>query len=266
MNRPTWIRVTRQNPCRICSRGDWCTVSEIGSACCRVESDRPLKNGSWLHKFDGPVPKLPRREKTPTLSALLDAQSLIEKWRLSTNGEIDQLARDLTVSARSLLDLGTVWAAPHRAYGFPMTNQDGVVTGIRLRATDGKKWAVKNSKAGVFFPTGAMIRLSTTRVFICEGPTDTAALLSIGLFAIGRPSCLGCEQIVCDLLRNLGTREAVLITDNDAPGLRGAEKLQTALRVRTAFLVPPAKDARAFVAAGGTAQLLESMLNNCIWK
>lgn len=262
-----WTRVTRDEPCAICGRPDWCTKTDDGSCCMRIESERAMHNGGWFHRdLEKRNTLFKRREKTPTLSNLLDATSLIEKWRLSTNGEIDQLARDLSVSARSLLDLGTVWAAPHRAYGFPMTNQDGVVTGIRLRATDGKKWAVKNSKAGVFFPGGAMTRLSTTRVFICEGPTDTAALLSIGLFAIGRPSCLGCEQIVTDLLRNLGTREAVLITDNDAPGLRGAEKLSAALRVRTAFLVPPAKDARAFVAAGGTAQLLESMLNNCIWK
>ena len=48
-----WLRVSRQTPCHICDKGDWCTLSTDGSvACCmRTESDSRVHNGGWLHRL-----------------------------------------------------------------------------------------------------------------------------------------------------------------------------------------------------------------------
>ena len=51
-----WIRVSPKEPCRICKRVDWCCRGEIFDNCMRVESDRPAKNGGWLHKIDATAP------------------------------------------------------------------------------------------------------------------------------------------------------------------------------------------------------------------
>jgi len=52
-----WRRVSRQSPCSVCGRADWCTFTSDGTAACcmRVESQRPLKNGGWLHRLSEPV-------------------------------------------------------------------------------------------------------------------------------------------------------------------------------------------------------------------
>ncbi len=48
-----WQRVSRQRPCPVCSRRDFCEVSQDGETvhCMRVASDRPMlyRQGGWLH-------------------------------------------------------------------------------------------------------------------------------------------------------------------------------------------------------------------------
>ena len=47
-----WLRVTRQRPCAICHKADWCTYSSDGrvASCMRVEGEKRLRNGGWLHR------------------------------------------------------------------------------------------------------------------------------------------------------------------------------------------------------------------------
>jgi hypothetical protein len=57
----TFVRVTRQNPCPICERPDWCSVADDGSIviCMRVSdgSVSETKNGGYLHvPCDNPEP------------------------------------------------------------------------------------------------------------------------------------------------------------------------------------------------------------------
>ena len=66
---PEWHRVTKMNPCGICKKPDWCTVSEDGSAACcmRVESDKLAGNGGHIHKLSGSIATLtPKRKSAPT--------------------------------------------------------------------------------------------------------------------------------------------------------------------------------------------------------
>src|SRR6185295_4140079 len=111
-----------------------------------------------------------------------DFAGLMAGW--PTHG-LSTFAATLGVKSEALEALGCAWAEPYRAWAFPMRNGDRNVIGIRLRNDAGHKWAVKGSKQGLFSPSYPASQTG----FICEGPTDTAAALSIGLWAIGRPSC-----------------------------------------------------------------------------
>ena len=240
-----WQRVSRREPCRICGKSDWCTVSDDGAACCmRVESEKPLRNGGYLHKLDAPTnqpyrPAMRREPPTPPI----DAAAMLERWKQATEPAlVVGFADEFGVDPLSLLVLGAVWANEHHALAFPMHDGAGRVVGIRLRTPEGDKFAVKGSKAGLFFAPAVKPQ---PIVFILEGPTDTAAALTLGLFAIGRPSCLGCHSEVIQTIRRLGCRKAVIVSDSDEPGHRGAEKLQEALPVPSVIFTPPAKDLRA---------------------
>ena len=69
--------------------------------------------------------------------------------------------------------------------------------------------------------------LRENTLIVCEGPTDTAAILDLGFDAIGRPSCHGCEDYVRDLARG---KDMVILADDDGPGRDGAIQLAKAIR------------------------------------
>ena len=184
--------------------------------------------------------------------------------RRTNPADLERHAGDLGVTASSLSRLGAAWAGPYRAWAFPMKDVDNKTVGIRLRAEDGSKWAVSGSKQGLFRPIGQPGEGEP--VLICEGPTDTAAMLDLGFFALGRPSCVGCDDTLATMLKGV---DAVIVSDFDEPkqrpdgttwlpGKEGAEKLALALfrgRARSVKIIYPlvGKDARAWVQAGATA-------------
>ena len=99
-----------------------------------------------------------------------------------------RLETSLGLPASALVSLRVGWSADDKATTWPMMDHDGNVVGIRLRCMKtGRKWSVKGGTSGVFLPVG--LPKETKRLFIAEGPTDTAAMLSIGFNCIGRPSC-----------------------------------------------------------------------------
>lgn len=167
-----WTRVTRRNPCVICSHDSWCGVSPDGrqAICMRVESDHPTKNGGWLHNLSGTTGKseatrgnavhaacfpATTENKTngvqvPTAQTSLDCDKLLANWRQHQNGQLELFAATIGVSQDALRLLGCVWASEHRAFAFPMRDASGRVIGIRLRNERGDKWAVKGSRQGLF--------------------------------------------------------------------------------------------------------------------
>lgn len=230
----------------------------------RIESSRPAKNGGWLHLPDKAWPRsVERKIVMPVLVKKLDCNKLLGRWNNETTTQVEALAETLGVTLLSLTELEACWAEEHQAFAFPMRDDSTEVVGIRLRSPE-RKWAVKGSKAALFIPMEATKRLSLRLILITEGPTDTAAALSLGFFAIGRPSCQGSEEMISRAIAGLGTGEAVICYDNDAPGIKGAERLSKAIRCRTAKFLPPKKDLRTFLNRGGSHLLLESMLKDCI--
>jgi len=268
MYHSSWLRVSKKDPCRVCEKADWCTYTEAGAACCmRVESLKPLKNGGWLHKSNertAPV-YYQKRTQAPTIESAPDFDNLCKNWSQETSaGQIARLASDLDVCPMALVNLGCAWARPYKAWAFPMKDPMGKIIGIRLRAWNGQKWAVKGSRAGLFIP--GVLPSNENVLMVVEGPTDCAAALPLGYAAIGRPSCLGCEDEVKKFMAHRRFSRALIVTDNDTPGLRGSNKLQLHLNVRSCVWAPPAKDLRQFLSAGGNRQVVDSLLKDIVWS
>jgi hypothetical protein len=259
-----WFRVTRKEPCAICHKGDWCTRSADGAACCmRTESDRPMRNGGWLHKSDKSKPVKPVvRYVAPTPQP--PCAAMLKMWKIQTQqSPVVILANKLGVSVESMNWLGCVWNG--REYAFPMRDGMGKIVGIRLRTPHGDQFAVKGSHAGLFIPDLKEFPDLIT-MYVCEGASDTAAMLTIGLPAIGRPSCLGQERDVVTWCERNGVKQVVIVADADDPGQRGAEKLHAAIPLSSTVWTPPCKDVREAVMAGLTAQLIETITRDLICK
>ena len=178
-------------------------------------------------------------------------------------GAIEQ-ALGLPITTLSRLTVG--WSAHHRAFTFPMRNEAGQVTGVRLRARDGRKWAIKGSRDGLFIPEGLIENEDRKPLVVCEGPSDTAAMLHVGYSAIGRPSCTGAQSMVRRLAKRLDVRDVIILTDNDEPGRNGAVQLARSLAssissIRIASPPRGIKDAREWVIADASLNEIDSVLS-----
>jgi len=146
---------------------------------------------------------------------------------------------------------------------FPMYDGDGAIIGLRTRHQDGRKMAVRGSRAGLFLPTIWM----DGECVICEGPTDAAAAMALGFEPIGRPSCLGCEQHVNDAIRRLRVKRVTVCADADGPGMVGARRLCSVLRVPHRLVTAGGhKDLRDWLAAGATRALVDAVWKEAKWQ
>ena len=274
MSEHVWTRVSKHHPCPICSRTDWCGFTAGAVCCMRVESNRTLKNGGWLHILDATVgQRPPPLARVPKPRPTLDWYAMHRTFLGQTTGRMMQeQAESLGVGVTCLARLGWSWTG--EAFAIPMRTPDGEICGFRLRAVDGRKWAITGSHQGLFIADGAFPDLATTLCLV-EGPTDCAAMLSLGFHdAMGRPSCSGGHDLVFPLAAG---RDVVIIADRDEPKLRpdgttwfpgaeGAERLAAALLpvVRSLRMMKPvdAKDVRAWVQAGATAKTIRTAMQN----
>ncbi len=146
----SWVRVTKSNPCSICSRPDWCTVGDFFYCCMRVQSAQPCKNGGWLH----PISNTQKRDiPRPAPRPVINSKQLIEDWSRATREEwLERFSKQIGMTTQSLLALNCCWASPHSAWAFPMFQGNGQCVGIRLRSLSGAKWSVPGSHSGLFIP------------------------------------------------------------------------------------------------------------------
>ena len=181
---------------------------------------------------------------------------MAEVWRLNMRPKYLLRAADLLgLPVDPLERLGVGWSVEHQATTWPMRNAAGDVVGVRLRCPrTGKKWAVKGSRAGLFFPLDLLTIERPERLNICEGPTDTAAMLSVGLHAVGVPSAGGSIDLLVALCRRIRPEYLQIMADADGPGAAGAERVADALViVSPVCIVTPLggyKDSRAWVVGG----------------
>jgi hypothetical protein len=245
----------------------------------RNTSAIPMKNGGYWHALAEAPRHLP---KAPPPEPSINCYEILRECRDRTRNEwIKELSLRLGVGLNSLLEIGVAWAPgkllaqfmpwhSRGSWAFPMRSGGGDIVGIRLRTNEGEKIAVKGSRDGLFIPQARPQRTA----WIVEGPTDTAACLSIGVFGLGRPNCRGAIAHTQVSINRLRIERAVIVGEPDAPkwegdaspGMEGAKRLATELQIPVATMVLPAKDMRKFVQLGGTRKFLEGMERNLIWK
>lgn len=269
-------RVSKKDPCAVCGKDSWCMIGDTAALCMRVTSDRPftMKNGDIGHWHDSGAPRqwTPKSESIKE-SPSIDASGMIDDWARDTKHSwVDDMAENLGLDALAVSRLGPVWSEKWQSWAWPMTSGIGKVCGIRLRYDNGRKLAVTGSKQGLFIPAGEAAR----RVFMPEGPTDTAALLSLGVYSIGRPSASGGILDIKQTIDRLRIRELVIVADNDEdkytpdnrkfnPGYDGAKSIQNHINIPSCIITLPTKDAREFVQEGGTKESLEYIVRSAVW-
>jgi hypothetical protein len=204
----------------------------------------------------------------------LNVTQIMHDWAVDTDPDwVRNLAFDLGVTFESLVALGATWCHEKNAWAFPMYDGWGEPIGIRLRASDGKKFAYPGSRNGLFIPNTK----PQSVVWITEGPTSCSAALSLGLFSISRPSCSGSLDQIPIACKRLGVQRAVIIADNDLdkqrpdgttwnPGVDSTQKLSELMKIPSCTFVPCAKDLRDFLKLGGTRELIEATIRNLIWR
>ena len=253
-----WRRTDRGNKCPVCGKPDWCCISEDRSAviCPRVEkgSKKYIDGSGYLHilketsewKRELSVPETKQLPEHNEVMAIM-ARKLA---RTITDEKLVDLAEDLDISKNSLQRLYVGYAGNQDAYSFPMQRAGNRLIGIRFRNLQGKKWAMKGSKQGLFIPRPEGEKQQG--LLICEGPTDTGCALDMGFDAIGRPSCNSKVDLIAEAVAG---RHVAIVADADNVGLDGADRLSFALKQHcpeVVILVPPAKDLRAWVSDGCT--------------
>jgi len=192
------------------------------------------------------------------------------------------LSRKWGVSVESLKALGVGFDGA--AFTFPMKDGEGRIVGLRRRFRTGEKATADGSKNGLFIPEASSLKTfrsllcvqGRARVrgsiahgraegvtpgavqVICEGESDTAAALTLGFAAVGRPGWGACNGEVVKFVGACPVACPCIVADNDENGRAGAESLSedlAAAGIPCRVLRPPegVADLRAWVGQGLTA-------------
>ncbi len=256
-------RVCRGRRCPVCEHDSWCIVdASRGLAICpRTEGKRRIGDAGWMHSIGGelPVSRASFSRPPDEILPLENAMAMQERFTANPDDKVAMLAFELGVSMTSLERLGVGW---NGLWTFPMRNHREQICGFRTRTPDGRKLAIKGSRAGMFIPSGRRRGLDE-EVWIVEGPSDVAAMLDIGLNAIGRPSCRGLEQ---EIKRWTTGMNVIVVADADEVGVAGAGSLIQTLRgsVRQVEMVLPPrgmKDAREALNHGISSDEWRELIN-----
>jgi hypothetical protein len=174
---------------------------------------------------------------------------------------LKELVAKLGVSTKSLEQLGIGWSVQDDAWTFPERDHERHIIGILRRYDSGDKMVISGSQRGLYLPKGW--EDIPGPVFVPEGASDVAALLSRGLCTVGRPSATGGVEELAQLFRKSGTEKRIVILgendrkpDGSWPGRDGAQavagKLAGLLDREVHWTMPPegTKDVREMIHKG----------------
>ena len=256
-----WLRVNRERRCPLCDHADWCLIALDGTAaiCPRTPGDQRIGDAGWLHRMDGATTKL-IASTTNTLPSIprLSSEELIrligQFQRDISTRRLDILSRRLGVTTANLRQLNVGWAWNHQAFAFPMRQPNGSVCGVRLRTLSGRKFCVPGSTTGLFIPRNLQ---PTDDPLICEGESDTAAMLDLRFAVVGRPGCSNGTALLVEFVKLNRPTNVTVLADPGEPGQRGAAALASVLAahapiVRVISPPPGISDARDWKLHGAT--------------
>jgi hypothetical protein len=167
-------------------------------------------------------PMISRKHVTsPVIPADPKWQAIHEGFKCAISSElVNDLAHRLKVAAEALTALEVGWSAEDQAWTFPEFNGRNEICGILRRYHDDQKFVIKGGKRGLTLPAGW--REKQSELFVCEGQSDTAAALSTGYRAIGRPGKAAGLKDLVHVLRDV-REEITVVVDNDRDQPAGQE-------------------------------------------
>jgi hypothetical protein len=259
------------------------------------------KGNGGYHRINGAAPRATSYNQAPrpapSSSRRNDLHILARKFATAISPRrLDLLARELGLSVQSLKRLDVGWCDGERmltssgdwrkifAWSFPMRDASDNIVGLRMRAerprSDGStaKFSFTGGSGGLFIPHD----LAGGRVYLVEGPTDTAAALDMGLNAFGRESCSAGVSLIIELIKKFRFAQFVIFSQRDEakprdkrrpelgmfwPAQEGAERLAKILHLHcpdVRAIMPPVgvKDVRIWRQLGATAADVERQLNS----
>lgn len=191
-------------------------------------------------------------------------QTLAERFQAhpDRDGYLAQLADLLGVPRRVLRRLGIGWADRPERWSVPERDDLGRVVGISYRHVCGSKTSASGGKRGLIVPDRPA---GDGPLYVCEGMSDTAALLAAGRRVIGRPNAFPSELARVWLAKVVSAATAdtpvIVVGDRDDAGRDGASSLSDWLAdecrrtVRWALPRPGFKDVREQWQATGSVGL-----------
>jgi len=202
----------------------------------------------------------------PTHEECADWKRRLKEYRAPTHA-LNRLSVHLGLPYLALLALRVGYCPDDErnpCWVFPERDDRGRLVGLVRRYPDGVKLALTGSKRGLTIPHYGK-ELPSGPLYLVEGASDTAALVSVGAFAIGRANAYGTAAERLWLTRLLGRhadRDIIVVGDRDKGGVGqwGAAKLAAYLHenlqrsVGWALPCKPYKDSRDQVVAGRWAK------------
>ena len=292
-----WIRVSRQNPCIACGKGDWCGITRDGSVahCMRVPSAHPCPSGGWFHflverpKREFAPRRIPHKPKPQLFNAEITMQGYRAEFEAPGGGRdifdsLLEIGRDLNLCAADIDRLLVGRSAFHGSWAFPMLDGGGKCVGIRLREYGGSgKWSVGGSRDGLFYDPELMPReaeyngMKGRELVVVEGATDCIAGYALGLPCVGRSACATGADALKELCARLLVSRVTIVSDNDEykfrpdgtpwkPGAEGAQALARRMGRTYRIVTPPKKDLREWYYAGLTAETFWMVADLQPWR
>lgn len=246
-------RCCKSMPCPVCGKPDWCLVEENGeyAICCRIEGGMyPMVSwNGWKYRLNGNYIKPKKIVKTtvepPNVEYIRKVyNNLFPKDDYICSMYLLDLMRQLKIKMIGLYLLRV--KSDRFVYYFPMYDSLGNMVGLKKRNLEGKKWCQSKSRLGIYWPKGFN---RTKPTIICEGESDTAAMLGYYSNVLGRPSAYSGGQYLKELL--VKCPKVCIIADNELIGLREANRLQGVLGPKSYVVTPGGyKDAREWINSG----------------
>jgi len=240
-------------------------------------SPTPTQNSNFSSSHHSPTPTQ-NSNSTPSIADYF--ARLPTTWHHAQERMCARLEKDLGLPKEILMTLDWRWDAAAHAVAIPMRDAWGEVTGIRYRSLEtGAKWAKRGSKDGLFFDP-EFIPWDPEELVICEGPTDCAAAMACGFWAVGRSSCGTGRAALKELIKRKGVRRVTIVADDDKPkpkpgggtwrpGLDGAKRLAEGIGSAYRIVLPPYgfKDLRDWYRAGTlNAASFKAMCQGTDWQ
>jgi hypothetical protein len=273
-----WRRVNRDKPCPICGKHDYCMVSKDGRVawCGRSAGDprafKSTSSGGWF-KLDQPIDPPKAKATEHVVEPITDPTFWLDSARVYRDvlwrdmDAVHVVCKDLGLDPRTVSAMRIGWCGEYSAYSWPMWSAKDTLCGIRLRTRDAQKFAVPGSRNGLFLPHRDPRCFDSRTLWLCEGPTDTAAMHQLTGNAIGRPSATVGDDMIVRFVRRDQPYSVVICADNDdgGVGLAGAcvtrDKLLQQTDVEQVIIIRPpnGKDARDWIICdGATAEDLHN--------